>query len=114
MMPSTVIVKMNTCGKTSRITVSMRDDGDMDVKITTDCKNVQGYADRLTKVGMSDITDRHGSVILDPDVAATLSATCLVQSGVLSAAWIEVGMLSGATCKRVHGNEVILDQHDSQ
>ncbi|MCL2333913.1 MAG: hypothetical protein FWC52_03890, partial [Candidatus Methanoplasma sp.] len=82
-MPSTVIVKMNTCGKTHKITVSLRDDGDLDVKIVSDCKHVQEYAELLTKVGMSDITDRHGSKILDPDICTSLSFPCLVPSGVL-------------------------------
>ncbi|MDR0309640.1 MAG: hypothetical protein LBH88_02640 [Candidatus Methanoplasma sp.] len=104
---------MNTCSKTHKITVSMRDDGDMDVKIVSNCKNVNEYASRLTKITMSDITDRNGSRILDPDVSASLSANCLVQTGIINAAWLETGMLSGSLCKRVHQNEIILDKYDS-
>ncbi|MDR1690299.1 MAG: hypothetical protein LBR42_00460 [Candidatus Methanoplasma sp.] len=114
MMPSTVIVNMNTCNKSHKITVSMRDDGDMDVDIKTDCKNVQEYANRLKKITMADMSDRHGSKILDPDVSASLSATCLVQIGVMDAAWIETGMLSGSLCKKVRQNEIILDRYDSE
>jgi len=113
-MPSTVVVKMNTCNKTHKITVSARDDGDMDVKIVTDCDHVQGYADNLTKISMSDITDRHGCKILDPDVAAPLSMTCLVPIGVFDAAWIEVGMLSGALCKKIKSNEIVFEKLDHE
>ena len=91
----------------------MREDGDLDVKIVSDCKHVQEYASRLTKIGISDITDRHGSKVLDPDVCSSLSFTCLVPSGLLDAAWIETEMLSKSLCKRVRHNEVILDQFDA-
>lgn len=113
-MPSTIVVNMNTCNKTHKITVSARDDGDMDVRILTNCSHVQEYADRLTKISFSDITDRHGCKILDPEVAAPLSMTCLVPSGVLDAAWIEAGMLSGSLCKKVRLNEVVLEKYDSE
>ncbi|MDR0523236.1 MAG: hypothetical protein LBG62_02285 [Candidatus Methanoplasma sp.] len=105
-MASTVAVNMRTCGKSHRITVSMRDDGDMDVSIESDCANVREYAKALTRISMSDIMDRRGSRILDPEASAPLSATCLTHSGVMSAAWMEAGMLSKSLCAKAGRNEV--------
>ena len=76
-MPSTVIVKMNTCSKTHKVTVSMRDDGNLDVDIQTDCKNVQHYADHLKLITIDDATNFNGSKIIDPDIRGPLSAPCL-------------------------------------
>ena len=101
---------MNTCNKNHKITVSMREDGDLDVNIVSDCKNVQEYAKNINVIGMSDLMDRHSSKILDPSNSAMLSTPCLVQQGVLDAAWMEVGILSKSLCNKVHSNEVILDQ----
>ena len=91
-MSSTVIVKMNTCSKTHKVTVSMRDDGNLDVDIQTDCKNVQYYADHLKLITIDD--------------------ACLCPNAVFDAAWIELGMLAQGLCKKVHGNELILDKFD--
>ena len=88
-MPSTVIVKMNTCSKTHKVTVSMRDDGNLDVDIQTDCKNVQHYADHLKLITIDDATNFNGSKII-------------------------LGMLAKGLCKKVHGNELILDKFDEQ
>ncbi len=100
---------MNTCSKTRRITVTMRDDGDMDVVIVSDCKNVQEYARRLTRISMEDITDFSKSKINDSNVREPLSIPCLCPLGVFDAAWQEVGMLSKSLCAQVHENKIILD-----
>ena len=71
-MPSTVIVKMNTCSKTHKVTVSMRNDGNLDVDIQTDCKNVQHYADHLKLITIDDATNFTGSKIIDPDIRGPL------------------------------------------
>ncbi len=107
-MPSTVVVKMNTCNKTHRITVSMRDDGDMDVEIETDCFNVKDYARRLNRISLEDVTDFCNSKIVAPDIRIALSVPCLCPMGVFNAAWQECGMLSKRLCSRVGSNEIIL------
>ena len=111
-MTSIVVVKMNVCSKTHRIEVSMRDDGDMDVRIESDCKNVQEYAKRLTRMTVGDATDFCNSAVVAPDVRAPLSTTCLCPMGILGAAWKELGMVSKSICRRAHSNEVIMDIFD--
>lgn len=103
---------MRTCSRTHRITVSQRSDGDFDVNIVSDCPNVMEYAKRLTVIGMSDGLDFCTSKINDPEVREPLSATCLCPLGVMNAAWMEMGMLSKSLCKKVHSNEIILDQSE--
>ncbi|MGN0099152.1 MAG: DUF6951 family protein [Candidatus Methanomethylophilaceae archaeon] len=111
-MTSKVTVKMNTCSKTHHITVSMRDDGNMDVKIVSDCPNVQEYARRLTEIDMEDVTSFSGSKVVDPVCRETLSVPCLVPIGVFDAAWMELGLLSKSLGKKAHSNEVILDENE--
>lgn len=107
-MTSTVLVKMNTCSKTHRITVSLRDDGDLDLSIVSDCKNVQAYAEKIQKISMDDITEFCNSRLNSPENRSLLSVPCLVPTGIFDAAWMEVGLLSKSLCEAVGSNEVIL------
>lgn len=108
-MPSSVTVNMRTCDRVHRITVSMRDDGDLDVDIDTDCENVREYARRLGTITMDDVTDVCRSKVNREDVRWPLTGTCLVPMGVIYAAWMECGMLSKNLCNRVHADEIIVD-----
>lgn len=113
-MASSVIANMKTCDKRSRITVTARDDGSMDVDIQTDCDHVREYADRLRTISMEDVVSFNGSRIVDPEVRGEMSATCLCPIAVFSAAWQEMEMLSKSTCRKVHTNEIILDPDDGR
>lgn len=106
-----VEVRMNTCNRKHRVTVSLRDDGDLDVRIETDCPNVEHYAENLTRITMEDAVSFAGSRIEDPEVRGPLSAPCLVPNAVFDAAWMELGMLSKNLCDSVHSNEIILDRN---
>ena len=108
-MVSIVKVNMNTCSKKHKVTVTLRDDGDLDVVIETDCPHVREYAEKLTRITMDDAASFSGSRIVDPDVRASLSAPCMVPNAVFDAAWKELGMLSETLCKKVKRNELILD-----
>lgn len=109
-MASTVTVHMNTCSKTSKVTASIRDDGTIGVKIVSDCKNVQDYADKLTSVTMDDIVVFNGSKVVDPEVRASLSVPCLVPNAVFDAAWMEAGMLSKSLARRARENNVTFEK----
>ena len=104
-----VEVNMHTCAKKHIIEVTMNDEGNLDVKIITNCPHVQEYADRLKEITLEDVTSFAGSKVVDPDIRATLSVPCLVPNAVFDAAWIEVGMLSKNLCNQAHNNEIILD-----
>ena len=105
-MTNTVIANMKTCYKTNKVTVSMRDDGDMDVKIVSDCPHVQEYAKKLTRISVDDVVDFNGSKVVDPEIRATLSVPCLTPIAVFEAAWLELGMLSKSLSKKVSENTI--------
>lgn len=102
---ATVIVDMAFCDKTHKITVKLKEDGDMSVRITTDCVNIKNYAKNLgDTLTVQDVTDWKGSKVYDEDVCAPASITCLVPTGVINAAWLELGMLSRSKAKDVKVN----------
>lgn len=105
-MTNTSIAHMKTCSKTNKVTVSMRDDGDLDVKIVSDCPHVQEYARRLTRISVDDVVSFKGSKVVDPEIRATLSVPCLTPIAVFEAAWLELGMLSKNLCNNVKENTV--------
>ncbi len=51
-MASKVIVKMRTCGRTHNVIAKLREDGDVDIKITSDCEYAKQFAERCT-IGLS-------------------------------------------------------------
>ena len=68
MLMAEVIVKMKFCNKTHRITVKMKDDGDLSLHVATDCPEVKYYAECLgDTITMEDITDISSSRIMSPE-----------------------------------------------
>ncbi len=108
---ATVLVKMNFCGFTHRITVTAREDGDLDVHIVSPCEHVRDFARNLGRtITIADVTDRDGSRIFDHEVLKPLTLTCLAPKGVVDAAWLELGMLSTSRAKEVGGNEISYEE----
>lgn len=97
---------MRTCNKTNKVTVWMKDDGNLGVKIVSDCKHVQDYAKKLTEITLNDVVDFNGSKVVDPEIRACLSVPCLTPIAVFEAAWLETGMLSKTLVKNVGQNMV--------
>lgn len=89
----------------------MRDDGNLDVTIKSDCPNVQEYANRLKTITPDDIVSFSGSKVIDPVCRETLSVPCLVPIGVFDAAWMELGLLSKSLGRKAHSNEIIFDEN---
>lgn len=105
-MASTVVAHMKTCSKTNKVTVWMKDDGNLGVKIATDCPHVKDYASKLTEITMDDVVSFAGSKVVDPEIRASLSVPCLTPIAVFNAAWMELGMLSKSMAKNVGENSV--------
>ena len=103
---ATVVVNMNICEKTHRITVLQRDDGDLDVLIESDCPKVAAFGERLGKLTLTDITDFENSRINDPKIRGDISPTCMSPTGVFNAAWIEMGMTSKSLIRKVRRNSI--------
>jgi hypothetical protein len=64
------------------------------VRINSDCKTVQGYAERLKMVSTSDLMDLEGSKIIKMASESGLTPTCLVPVAVYNACWMEQGLIS--------------------
>jgi hypothetical protein len=76
------------------IVVAERSGDETLITITSDCKSVHGYADRLRKVSMTDLMDLEGSKIIKMASESGLTPTCLVPVAVYNACWMEHGMIS--------------------
>ena len=97
MLMAEVIVKMKFCNKTHRITVKMKDDGDLSLHVATDCPEVKYYAECLgDTITMEDITDISSSRIMSPE----------------NLAWLETGMMSKKLAKDVKENVISFERVD--
>ncbi len=106
-----VVVKMNFCKKTHKITVKMKDDGNLSLHVATDCPEVKYYAECLgDTITMEDITSIPTSKILCPENLEKVTMTCLAPNGIINAAWLETGMMSKRLAKEV-GENVISFEH---
>ena len=110
---TTVVVNMKFCNKTHRITVNMKDDGDLSLKVDSDCPEVMYYAQCIgDTITMEDITDINNSKVLDPENLSKITLTCLAPNGILNAAWLETGMMSKSMAKEVKENTVSFEYVD--
>jgi hypothetical protein len=97
---------MRLCGKTHLITVNMLEDGTFSCKIATDCDNVKDFSEGLEKFTMTDLMDQGKSGIVDRYRNCRMSANCLAPAGVISAGWMEAGMISRSNAKKNKANDV--------
>ncbi len=111
-MPSTTVALMNTCDHKAKITVSMREDGDMDVLIESDCDIVMGYAERLKRISQMDVYSFQESRINNDEIRGNLTPTCIVPNAIYNAAFLEMGLLTKSLAKKSKDNSVQLDASD--
>lgn len=93
-MTSKVEVEANICSHRTVIEVTDKENGNMAVRIDTDCSSVRAYAEMLPELLTSDYADWEGSRILDLAAKAGLTTTCLVPVALINACWVESGMMS--------------------
>lgn len=102
---ATVVVDMALCDKTHKITVKLKDDGNLSLHIATDCENIKEYAKRLgDTLTVGDVTDWIGSKVYDQENCSAASITCLAPAGIMNAAWLEMGMVSKSRAENVRAN----------
>ena len=107
-MTSVILVRMNTCRRYARVAVSRRDDGDMDVRIESDCENIAEYARRLPVISDMDVLDPGSGRIFDSEVRGPLTPTCLCPMGVIYAASMEMGLMTKRISETVSSDEIDL------
>ncbi len=105
---------MNACDRFATVTVSLREDGDLDVKIESDCDVVMGYAERLGgKISEMDVYNFQQSKINNDEIRGQLTTTCLVPNAIYNAAFMELGMMTRSLAKKAKRNCIVLDLEDS-
>lgn len=105
-MTSKVKVNMNLCGKTSIIEATQTPEGTYRVQVTTACDNVKEFASGLEELTLTDLIDKRNSKVFDRMRVTKMSANCLVPAGILSAAWLEAGMIAQSNAKKNKENSV--------
>ena len=99
-MTSKVRVNMFPCENKSVIEVQSTEDGDYVVKVTSTCKKAEKFVEGLGSLSITDLTDKKESKIYREFIASDMSANCLVLSGVLTAAWVEAGMIARSNARK--------------
>ncbi len=103
---ATVDVDMLSCDRKARVTVRMRNDGDLDVSVDTDCDIVRGYAERLKTISAEDVYGFEHSRINRDDIRGQLTPTCLVPIAIYDAAFLELGMMTESLARKKGRNSV--------
>lgn len=100
-----VVVDMILCDKTHKITVKLKEDGDLSLHIATDCDNIKEYARRLgDTLTVTDVTNWKKGKVYDQDICSVVSISCLAPAGIINAAWVELGMISKTKAEEVKAN----------
>lgn len=108
-----VVVKMNFCKKTHRITVKDKGDGTYSLHVATDCPEVRDYAKALgDTLELQDLTSFETSKVYDHKMCNMITMTCLAPNGIMNAAWLEAGMLSRSRAKEIKQNTVNFEIED--
>ena len=99
-MSSKVRVNMFPCENKSEIEVRTTDDGDYVVKVTSTCKKAEKFIEGLGPLSLVDLIDKKESKIFRDFIASDMSANCLILSGLITAAWVEAGMIARSMAKK--------------
>jgi hypothetical protein len=93
-MTSKVMVKSGICGFETVIEAHDTGSGVVEIKIESQCKSVQTYAERLRSATTDDLVDWNGSKVLSLAAETGLTTTCLIPTAVFNVCWVEIGMIS--------------------
>ncbi len=99
-MTSKVKVNMFPCENTSLIEASRNDDGDFELKITSTCQKALRFVEGLGPLNLFDLTDKRSSKVFRNFIDSDMSANCLLLPGVMTALWVEAGMIARSMAKK--------------
>jgi hypothetical protein len=98
-MSSKVNINMFPCQNTSLVEVSAGEDGTYDVRVTTTCPKAQKLVEGLGPLSLIDLVQKDESKIFKHFLASDMSANCLLPSGIMTAAWVEAGMIARSVAR---------------
>jgi hypothetical protein len=99
-MTSKIRVNMFPCENKSVIEVHSAEDGNYIAKATSTCKKAEKFVEGLGPLSLTDLTDKRDSKVFRDFIASDMSANCLVLSGLLTAAWVEAGMIARSNARK--------------
>ena len=101
-----VKANMRVCDKTHIITAKKCADGDVEIRIESDCPKITSYGERIGKLSLLDIIDYKNSKINNSEIRGDVSPTCIAPTAIFNAAWLEMDMLSKTLAQRVKENSI--------
>jgi len=99
-MTAKVRVNMFPCENKTEITVTQNDEGDYIVEAKGTCNKAIRFLEGLGPLSIADLSDKKESKIFKDFVASDMSANCLTLPGVLTAAWVEAGMIARSNARK--------------
>lgn len=99
-MTSKVRVNMFPCENKTEIKVEPTDDGNYMVTATSTCEKAIRFVESLGPLTLADLSDKPQSKIFKEFIASDMSANCLLLPGVMTAAWVEAGMIARSMAKK--------------
>jgi len=105
-MTSKVRVYMEICDRVSTVEVTDQKDGTYAVNVKTACPNVREFIIGLEALNLTDLTDKRNSRVFERMRESKMSANCLFPAGLLSAAWLEAGLIAKSRAKDKKGNRI--------
>ncbi|OPX64720.1 MAG: hypothetical protein A4E30_00491 [Methanomassiliicoccales archaeon PtaB.Bin215] len=99
-MTSKVKVSMFPCENTSLIEAAKNDNGDYELRITSSCQKAVRFMEGLGPLTILDLTDTASSKVFRNFIDSDMSANCLLLPGVMTAAWVEAGMIARSMVKK--------------
>ncbi len=97
---SKVRVNMFPCDNKTEIEVQTLDDGTFLPTAKSTCAKAQKFIGGLGPLSIADLSDKKESRVFRDFIASDMSANCLVLSGVLTAAWVEAGMIAKSMARK--------------
>jgi len=97
---------MKVCDRTTEFEAIDNGDGTFGIKVDSPCPNVQEFARTLEVLTLQDLTDKANGRVFDRMREVKMSANRLVPAGLLSAAWVEAGLIARSRALGMGANEV--------
>jgi hypothetical protein len=99
-MTTKVRVNMFPCENRTEITAEATDDGNYVVRAISSCEKAHRYVEGLGPLSLIDLTDKAGSKVFRDFLNGDMSANCLLPSGVMTALWVEAGMIARSMARK--------------
>lgn len=91
---------MFPCDNRTVITVETNEDGDFAIKADSSCPKAERFVNGLGVLTMDDLTNKREGKIFREFLASDMSCNCLVLSGVITAAWVEGGLIARSNARK--------------